>query len=225
MRGSIYINWKNLKKYRIIIVNITLGDDNMKTILKSTKLGIALTAILSIIFGIVLLLYPQMTTNAICYALGVVLVICAVFHIFLYFKFKNKNHLGTLNLLVAIITGVLGIWVISNPKTVIQMIPIIFGVILIIEGIVDIKQSFELKNLFYENWWIAIMLALINMGFAALIVMEPFQNAKAIAIINGISFIYNGISCIWILLRLNKASKEIKKSLNTINKAYIDEKL
>ncbi len=79
----------------------------MEKILKSTKASYVLTAILSIGFGVVLLINPKITTDAISYALGVILMICAIFHVFLYFKLRNKNGLVVINIIVAIITGVI----------------------------------------------------------------------------------------------------------------------
>lgn len=197
----------------------------MEKILKSTKASYVLTAILSIGFGVVLLINPKITTDAISYALGVILMICAIFHVFLYFKLRNKNGLVVINIIVAIITGVIGLWIIANPSSVTYIIPIILGLLIMIEGILDIKMAFELKNVYYHYWWMAIILGGINIGLSILIVFNPFKATASFSVINGVSFIYNGITTFWILSRLIKASKEIKESLNTINKAYIDEKL
>lgn len=152
-------------------------------------------------------------------------MICAIFHVFLYFKFRNKNSLAVLNIIVALITGVIGIWIIANPASVMYIIPIILGLLIMIEGILDIKLAVELKNIYYQYWWIAMILGGINFGLSVLIICNPFKTTASFSLINGVSFIYNGIAILWILSRLIKASKEIKESLNAINKAYIDEKL
>lgn len=220
-----HLEWKNQENKSIINVITISGDDNMDKILKSTKASFILTTILSIGFGIVLLVEPKITTTAISYALGVILMICAIFHAGLYFKIKNKHSLAVLNILVSIITGVIGIYIISNPSSVTNIIPFILGLLLMIGGILNIKLAIELKRIYYKYWWIAMLLGVINFGLSLLIVYYPFKTTKSYSLINSLSFIYNGIATIWILSRLMKASKEIKESLNTINKAYIDEKL
>lgn len=197
----------------------------MEKFLKSTKVSIALIAILSIILGIVLLLYPQMTTTAICYIFGGILITCALFHVFLYFKYKKQNSLVSINIMIEVLTGVIGIWIISNPSVVTRIIPVIFGLVLVLQGCVDGKQAFELKEKFYSYWWITLILAALNMVFAALLFMNPFRASATRSLVIGIGLIYNGVSSLWILSRIRKAEREIKKSLNTINEAYIDEKL
>lgn len=220
-----HLEWKNQENKSIINVITISGDDNMDKILKSTKASFILTTILSISFGIVLLIEPKITTTAISYALGVILMICAIFHVGLYFKMKNKHSLAVLNILVSIITGVIGICIISNPSSVTNIIPFILGLLLMIGGILNIKLAIELKSKYYKYWWIAMLLGVMNFALSILIVYNPFKTTEAFSIISGVSFIYNGIATVWILSRLIKASKEIKESLNTINNAYIDEKL
>jgi uncharacterized membrane protein HdeD (DUF308 family) len=197
----------------------------MEKILKSTKVSIAVIAILSLGLGIVLLLYPQITISAICYAFGGVLIACAAFHVFFYFRNKKENRFVTFNLVIAILTGVLGIWIITTPSLITRIVPIIFGIVLVIYGMVHVKLAFELKEKYYSYWWVALILVAINFLLASLLFLDPFQASSTLILAIGISLIYNGISSLWILSRISKAQREIKKSLNTINEAYIDEKL
>ncbi|RDY31501.1 HdeD family acid-resistance protein [Lachnotalea glycerini] len=200
----------------------------MERVLKNTKVSIALTAILNICLGITLLVYPKMTMTAICYAFGGVLIICALFHVFFYFKYKKQNSLVNFNIIIAIVTGVIGIWIVSKPSMVIYIIPVIFGFVLVIHSIVNVKQGIELKEKFYQHWWISFFMAVIHIGFASLLFINPFQAETTLMIAIGISLLYDGISSIWILSRIGKAEREIKKSLytlNTLGETYIDEKL
>ncbi|MFA9379089.1 MAG: HdeD family acid-resistance protein [Lachnotalea sp.] len=190
----------------------------MDKILKSAKVGFILTAILSIVLGGVLIVYPQMSTTIICYAFGGILVICALFHVFFYFKYKEENNFVNFNLIIAIITGVIGTWIILKPVMVIMIIPVIFGLVLIIHGIDDIRQAVELKGKFYEFWWIALIVALLNVICAVILFVNPFKVVTTLVIVIGISLIYDGVSDLWIISRISKATKEIKQSLDVINK-------
>jgi len=190
----------------------------MDKIIRNQKLGILLTAILCIGLGLALVLYPKMSTIVICYAFGGILVICSLFHVFLYFKYKKENNFLNFNLLIAVITGVIGLWIILKPEMVVMIIPIIFGIVLVIHGVIDFKQAFELKEKYYIFWWIAIILSFFNLGLALLLFLNPFSIITTLVMIIGISFIYDGISDIWIISRISKAESDITKSLKTINK-------
>lgn len=188
----------------------------MDKFLKDAKVGAILSAILSIGLGIVLIIYPQLSSTVICYTFGAILVICSLFHVFFYFKNKRENSFMNFNLIIAIITGVIGVWIILNPTMVIMIIPIIFGIVLVVHGIVDIKQAIELKGKYYDYWWIAIIFAFLNIGFAIILFINPFTVVTTVVVI-GISLVYDGVSDIWIISRISKSVRDIKKSLDTIN--------
>jgi uncharacterized membrane protein HdeD (DUF308 family) len=189
----------------------------MERVLKNTKVSIILNSILSIGLGVVLILYPQITMTAICYAFGAILVVCALFHVFFYFKYKKQNSFVNFNIIIAAITGVIGIWIISKPSMVLLIIPIIFGIILVIHAIVDVKQAIELKDSYYKCWWAALIVAVFNIGFAAILFWNPFKVVSTLIIIIGISLVYDGISDIWIISRISKSARDIKKSLDNFN--------
>lgn len=189
----------------------------MDKFLKDAKGGAILSTILSIGLGIVLIIYPQLSSTVICYAFGAILVICSLFHVFFYLKSKRENSFINFNLIIAITTGVIGVWIILNPTMVIMIIPIIFGLVLVIHGLVDIKFAIELKEKYYDYWWIAIILAFLNIGFAIILFIHPFAVVKTLVVVIGVSFVYDGVSDIWIISRISKAVRDIKKSLDTIN--------
>jgi len=193
-------------------------EENMDKIFKNVKLGFLLTALLCIGLGVVLIIYPQMSTSIICYAFGAILVICAVFHVVLYLKYKKENNLINFNLIIAVITGVIGLWIMLNPEMVIMIIPIIFGIVLIIHGIIDFKQAFELKEKYYKYWWFVLILGVLNIGLALILFVNPFSTTATLIVMIGVSFVYDGVSDIWIISRISKAQKDITKSLETINK-------
>lgn len=198
--------------------NIVQMEENMDRILKNVKVGILLTAIMCIGLGVVLILYPQISTIVICYAFGGILVICALFHVVLYFKYKQENTFVNFNLIVAVITGVIGLWIVLKPEMVVMIIPIIFGIVLVIHGIIDFKQAFELKEKYFIHWWFALILAFLNVGFAVILFWNPFSTITTLVVMIGVSFVYDGISDIWIISRISKAESDINKSLETINK-------
>jgi uncharacterized membrane protein HdeD (DUF308 family) len=105
-----------------------------------------------------------------------------------------------------------------NPEMVVMIIPIIFGIVLIIHGIIDFKQAFELKEKYYKYWWFALILGVLNIGLAILLFGNPFSTTATLIVMIGVSFVYDGVSDIWIISRISKAQKDILKSLETINK-------
>lgn len=186
--------------------------------LKDVSVGIVITAILCIGLGIILVVYPEMSTTLICYSFGGILVMCALFHIFFYIKLRKENNFVNFNLIIAVITGVIGVWILLKPAMVVLIIPIIFGIVLIIHGIIDFMQAFRLKEKYYNNWWVAIILAAINFCFAIILLINPFSAVIWLIRIIGIILIYDGASDVWIISRIGRATKDIKKSLETINK-------
>lgn len=189
----------------------------MEKFLKEIRQSVVIYGCLSIILGVVLVLYPQLSTKLICIVFGAILVLCAVFHLVSYLRHKDETTFINFNLIAAVITGVMGIWIIVKPEMVVLIIPVIFGIVLIIHGISDLKQAIELKKRFYDYWWAALIIAILNILLGAVLLTDPFRAAVISVRVIGLCLIYDGVSDLWIVSRVAKAVKDIEVSLNSIN--------
>ena len=104
----------------------------MKEILKKIKADTILSAVLCIIFGVVLLVYTEQTTDLLCKLLAVVLIVMGIAHMIIYFTDRVGNNF---RLIGGVVVLLLGVWIFINPRIIINLIPAIIGAILFLHGV------------------------------------------------------------------------------------------
>ena len=92
---------------------------------------------LCIIFGVVLLVYTEQTTDLLCKLLAVVLIVMGVAHMIIYFTDRVGNNL---RLIGGVVVLLLGVWIFINPRIIINLIPAIIGAILFLHGVEDLRS-------------------------------------------------------------------------------------
>ena len=191
----------------------------MTEFLKGLKANYTMSAILSIIMGLVLLIWPGTTTQIVCTMLGIVLLSYGIIQIVMFLWTREKTVFSQGILLLGIIFAVIGAWSILKPEMIIMAVPVIVGILIIIHGLHNIIQAVDLKREGYEKWWLALLFGVLTVLFGALLIYNPFGAVEVVVRMIGIFMIYDGVSDIWIISRLSKIRK-IKEKI--VDAEFID---
>ena len=189
----------------------------MELILKKIKTNVIASALLCIALGIVLVVWPDMSVQIACMAIGAVLILNGISRL-INFIFKRDGSLfSQMNLIMGIIITVIGVWIILQPAKVIAMIPILVGIIIIIHGVNNLQQAVSLCQSRYDKWWIALILGLLTVAFGILLICNPFEAVETLVMFIGLFLIYDGVSDIWIVSRVSRMGREIKQAVEAID--------
>lgn len=169
-------------------------------------------AVLTIVMGIALIAKPDAAALTICTLLGWIILISGVVSVVFYLM-GNRSFWETSGLILAVIGIVLGIFIIRTPGMIVKFLGYLMAGILLIHGINDVREAFEIKRFLDPHWPIALVLGLIGILFGLLIVWNPFSSAAVLMTIIGIALVYDGITDLLIVLRVAKFVKEIKRDL------------
>ena len=197
--------------------------ENLVTkILKSSIWGSIALAIL----GVLLFLYSELTIVSISYLIGGVLIGIGVISL-LKFISGNKEKKNEMDIVYGIITIILGIIVITNPKAIASIIPFIIGILMIISSSAKIQYSFDLKKRNSELWVSTLVVAIITLVCGVLLIFNPFAGAdfivKAIGVIIFIYAVLDIISGIRIYKTVKEVTKDKKKIEDKIVEADVVE--
>ena len=96
------------------------------------------------------------------------------------------------------------------------MIPILVGIIIVIHGINNLQQTVSLCRSRYDKWWVALLLALITIGFGVLLIFNPFVAVDTLIRFIGLFLIYDGASDIWIMSRVSKNVREARQDMEAL---------
>lgn len=197
--------------------NKGMGEFNMENLLKKVKANVVVSSFLCVVLGIVLVIWPGLSMQIVCIAVGVVLVLGGAIRLAGFFTNRDGSMYSQLNLITGIIFIAVGVWIIFKPENVLKIIPIIVGIVIVVHGINNLQQAVELCKGQYDKWWIALILGILTIGFGVLLICRPFAALDTVVMMIGIFLIYDGLSNIWIVSRIAKSVKILKQEAEAID--------
>ncbi len=189
----------------------------MESLLKKVKANTILSSLLCAALGLVLVIWPDISMQIVCIAIGAVLILCGVIRLFGFFL----NHDGSVytqgNLVMGIVLVVVGIWIVATPGKVLAIIPIIVGILIVIHGVNNIQQTITLCKGKYSMWWLALIMAILTIGLGVLLIIRPFAALDTVVMLIGFFLIYDGLSNVWIVSRIAKTVKMARQEAEAVD--------
>jgi uncharacterized membrane protein HdeD (DUF308 family) len=155
-------------------------------------------SILLIIVGLLLLFKPGMATKTIAYVIAAIFIINGIIHIVGYIRGMSgdvtdglKTYSGTGELVIGILSIVFAAligWVF------VSFIPIMLGIVILINGIVKLQHVAELVRMNEGGWMFIAILAVVNIIIGIVAILNPFDTANLLFRVIGIGFLYGGIT-------------------------------
>lgn len=180
----------------------------MKSFIRSIKWNTTLSALLCIVAGIALFIWPDLFTRMACRVIAIFLIIIGIIHLFSYFAEKQGAFRLQADLIIAVVLLAVGFWMYTSPDFFISLIPIVLGIIILVHGIQDIRYAFHLKKIAYDLWWTAAIFGFLTAAFGLVLLFQPFKSASTLTMLIGVALIYDGISDIWIVSRLSSSARK-----------------
>lgn len=185
--------------------------------LKSMKKSFILTAIVYIVAGIVLVIWPETTTKTICYSLGLVIIGFGLVHMWHYMKESPASKENNYELVWALLAVAFGIFSILKWQKIVSIIPIILGFAIVFNGLIKLKRAIDLERMHNGSWWHILLLAIANIIFGGILLANPFEAASTLIRVIGIGLIYSGITDFLTLYWIAERSKQLQQDLTAID--------
>lgn len=186
----------------------------MANFLKNLKANYTLSAVICVIIGAVLIIWPGTSTKVVCMMLGGMMLIYGIIQIILYFAARERTIYLQGMLLLGIVLGVVGAWILLKPESIIAIVPVIMGIIIVVHGLHNATQSIDLKKMGYEKWWVAFLFSILTIVLGGVLVYNPFSVVNTVVRVIGAFLIYDGLSDMWILSRVFKTKKNAQKIID-----------
>lgn len=194
----------------------------MKNILRHQKRSSIISAVITIIMGAFLIYAPGQSVQAICTLLGTALAVIGGVYIFGWIAKRRQIGFPVWFLIPGIIIFALGMWLITNPQSVVVLIQYIFAAILIFHGIIDLQGAWTLAKNKWQGWWIDLLLSALTLILGVVVFINPFGTFETLAVILGASLIFDGVSDLVIIYRITKAFKSFDEENGVIDVYYTD---
>lgn len=190
---------------------------------KKLKWNLLLMSVLYLALGIFLLLEPGTALNVVSYALGAVVLVCAVVQLVRYFTVERGIFQSQLTLVSGLICLALGGFLLLRSDIVVSVLPIVFGLFVIFDSIGRIQNALELRRCGYSSWKGFILLGLLSIALGVIMILNPFAAMETLVMAIGIILIIEGalnlISALYTMLavrRFNKLHPETQSMLESV---------
>ena len=159
---------------------------------KKLKWNLILMSVLYLGLGAFLLLVPGTALNVVCYALGAVVLACAVVQLVRYFAVERGVFQSQLTLVSGLVCLGLGAFLIIRSDIVVRILPIVFGLFVIFDSLGRIQNALELRRCQYSSWKGFLLLALLSIVLGVVMIVDPFGAMETLVMAIGIILILEG---------------------------------
>ncbi len=174
--------------------------------LKKSKI---IAGIISLVLGAVLLFWPGLTMGLICQIVGAALAVTGVLTAAVFFTQPEDSPFRVWSLIAGILIAAAGAGIFMRPAFLIELIPVVVGVIVLIDGTANLFETIGLMRQGYSRWWISLIFAVLTIILGIILIMRPFGVAQVITQAIGVIMMYNGISDIFIASRIKTKIRDM----------------
>ena len=185
----------------------------MKSIIQDMKHNYFINAVIMVILGIVLVIWPHILGVMLCYLLGGALIVMGVFQLISFLRGERLGFYNKFVMMMGIVLVLLGIWICAQPRIVLSIIPVVVGIIVLIHGLMDIQYTLDIKKAGSEKWWIALIAAVLTLIVGLLLMLNPFTAYEITMVLLGVAMLYDGGSDLALLLFSYLAQRDTDKRL------------
>jgi uncharacterized membrane protein HdeD (DUF308 family) len=165
-----------------------------------------LGGIVSLVIGILLLVWPSRTLEVIAILVGIELLLVGIIQIVAAFGERAGNRSGPL--LRGALAGIAGLIVIRHPGGSLLVIALAIGIFLVLSGVMQLVSAFEAS---VGRGWLLLSAAL-DIAIGVLLVAWPKFGVTSLAVLLGIALLVRGVLEVVSSLVLRSANNTLAAS-------------
>lgn len=154
-------------------------------------------AFLYVVLGIVLLMKPTELTRLFCIFVGIAALLYGGIRLLSYLRRKDEESAFQTDLILGVVLLVIGVVSLVQPKIILSILPLILGIIILLDAIGILQRSFRLRKLFFERWWVALILAAILAILGITLISNPFETTILFVRFLGFTLVADGCFDLW----------------------------
>ncbi len=180
--------------------------------LSETKALYMFMAVIELVFGLFLIIFPDISAQILTIILGAILSGVGVFNIISYFM--NKNSSFRQGILSGVISTALGIAFIAQSESITNVTSIILGVFVIFEALTSCKRAIIMCRLDFSKWFVPMIIAILAAVLGVLLLIFPSFFGEAIMIIVGIALVIEAVLGIWSIIFIIRLRSRVERMMD-----------
>ncbi len=173
----------------------------MFDLFRRIRVNFVLTAILTIVLGIMLIAAPGTAMRTVFLLVGCTLVISGAASLLTAICSKGKP-MGQGDLVLGLVQLATGLAVLMRPGFLLSLAGVVVGFVLLIHGIHDIQHARESKALGYD-WKMSMGIGIAAVIMGIIVMVNPFSTVETLLRLAGIFLLMDGIADLLMIWRTN----------------------
>lgn len=170
------------------------------------------SSIVLLLIGLLLFINPEAVVSIISYVIGFFLIVIGISQIVKYYQNKESSIM-TSYLYIGIVISVIGFILVIKPTLIATIIPVIVGIIMILNSVEEITISASVKNQ-DEKWYIPFIFGIATLILGVFLVLNPLMGSFIVTEILGIIIVIYAILDIIEKFSIKNKFQNIKKEVD-----------
>lgn len=166
----------------------------MKKIMKQMKWDVIMTSILYVALGIVVLAMPGIMFKTLGYLIGAFLIVAGAVSMVCYLLREAHRNYFRNDFLYGLIEITVGIIVLYKVDKIMELVPIMLGILVVASGCRKLQDAIDMKRLEYGGWIAMLVLAAVNVIFGVVLILNPIAVERILEQLIGIGLIISGVT-------------------------------
>ena len=162
------------------------------TPMRVAKTGYILMSLIFCALGLLFILRPDRSLAVMGRVLGAAMIAFGAFKLVGYFSRDLYRLAFQYDLEFGILLVVLGIIVLPRSEDVMGVLAAALGIAVLADGLFKVRIAMDSRTFGIRDWWMILVLAVITCGAGGLLVLRPWQGAKLLARLLGVSLLCEG---------------------------------
>lgn len=151
-------------------------------------------AVLMVIGGLVAMVYPLLTSLAVSFFLGWMLVVTGVVQGITLVATAKVPHFW-LQLISAVLSIVTGVLFIRNPGAGVATLALLLVIYFMIEGVAKVLFALTMRPL--PNWGWVLLSGIVSVALSVFLILNPLLSLVALGVFIGLQLLSEGLAIGW----------------------------
>lgn len=161
--------------------------------------------------GLVLLFFPDLTTSLICTVTGLLLLAYGVSTGFRFFAGSAGGYRSQFDAVLGVFAAILGALFLLRPQLILSVLPVLFGLYILIDGLLNLKRGLDMRSYGYAGWTATLVLSIVSLVLGGVILWDPFSTHLLLVRIIGAAFLYQGAADLWSIHMLDRLIRQTER--------------
>ena len=162
---------------------------------KTYKISSTIMSLATVVVGGILLTKPEISLKLICYAVAISILAYSSSKFAEYLTTKNEKGVHPITTLIAaVFSSLLGLFLLTKPTTISQIIPIVLGIFIIANGFLILGLGIVYRLFLPKHGMLSIIFGLICIILGLLATLYSFKTQLILVQFIGISLLISGVT-------------------------------